>query len=30
MGIKDLVKDISDFRTDYEKNGPMVEGILPK
>lgn len=28
--IKVLVKDITDFRTDYEKNGPMVEGIIPK
>lgn len=28
--IKILVKDISDFRGDYEKNGPMVEGIIPK
>jgi dynein heavy chain len=25
-----LVKDIADFKTDYEKNGPMVDGILPK
>jgi dynein heavy chain, axonemal len=30
MDVKELVKDISDFRGDYEKNGPMVEGILPK
>lgn len=28
--IKILVKDIADFRGDYEKNGPMVEGIVPK
>lgn len=28
--IKELVRDISDFRADYEKNGPMVEGISPK
>ena len=28
--IKTLVKDIADFKTDYEKNGPMVDGILPK
>jgi dynein heavy chain len=28
--IKELVRDISDFRGDYEKNGPMVEGISPK
>ena len=27
---KILVKDIADFRSDYEKNGPMVEGIIPK
>ena len=25
-----MVKDITDFRSDYEKNGPMVEGIIPK
>jgi hypothetical protein len=25
-----LVKDIADFKTDYEKNGPMVDGILFK
>jgi dynein heavy chain len=28
--IKELVRDIADFRGDYEKNGPMVEGISPK
>ena len=28
--IKGLVRDIADFRGDYEKNGPMVEGISPK
>jgi hypothetical protein len=28
--VKILVKDIADFRSDYEKNGPMVEGIIPK
>ena len=28
MDIKELVRDISDFRGDYEKNGPMVEGIV--
>ena len=28
--VKDLVKDVADFRADYEKNGPMVEGISPK
>lgn len=28
--IKSLVKDITDFRADYEKNGPMVENIVPK
>lgn len=28
--VKELVKDVSDFRSDYEKNGPMVEGISPK
>jgi dynein heavy chain, axonemal len=28
--IKVLVRDITDFRGDYEKNGPMVEGIVPK
>lgn len=28
--IKVLVRDITDFRADYEKNGPMVEGIVPK
>jgi len=28
--VKELVKDVIDFRTDYEKNGPMVEGITPK
>jgi dynein heavy chain len=27
--IKDFVKDVHDFRRDYEKNGPMVEGISP-
>jgi hypothetical protein len=30
MDIKELVRDISDFRGDYEKHGPMVEGISPK
>lgn len=30
INIKELVKDITDFRGDYEKNGPMVEGISPK
>lgn len=28
--VKELIKDVSDFRADYEKNGPMVEGISPK
>ncbi len=28
--IKESVRDIADFRGDYEKNGPMVEGISPK
>ena len=28
--VKELVKDVADFRADYEKNGPMVEGISPK
>lgn len=28
--VKQLVKDVVDFRNDYEKNGPMVEGISPK
>ena len=28
--MKELVKDVADFRADYEKNGPMVEGISPK
>lgn len=28
--VKELVKDVVDFRADYEKNGPMVEGITPK
>jgi dynein heavy chain len=28
--IKQLSKDVTDFRDDYEKNGPMVEGIQPK
>lgn len=28
--VKELVKDVSDFRNDYERNGPMVEGISPK
>lgn len=27
--IKDFVRDVHDFRKDYEKNGPMVEGISP-
>lgn len=22
--VKELVKDVADFRADYEKNGPMV------
>jgi dynein heavy chain len=30
VDIKELVRDITDFRADYEKNGPMVEGISPK
>jgi len=30
VDIKELVRDITDFRADYEKNGPMVEGICPK
>lgn len=30
VDIKELVRDITDFRSDYEKNGPMVEGITPK
>lgn len=28
--IKDYVKDVGDFRKDYESNGPMVENISPK
>ena len=24
VSVKELVKDIADFRADYEKNGPMV------
>lgn len=28
--VKALVKDVQDFRADYEKNGPMVEKISPK
>ena len=28
--VKELVRDITDFRADYERNGPMVEGISPK
>jgi hypothetical protein len=24
VDIKELVRDITDFRADYEKNGPMV------
>jgi dynein heavy chain len=28
--VKDLIKDVTEFRADYEKNGPMVEGISPK
>jgi dynein heavy chain len=28
--VKQLVKDVQEFRTDYERNGPMVEGIEPK
>lgn len=28
--IKDYVKDVGDFRRDYEINGPMVENITPK
>jgi len=27
--IKEFKKNISDFRADYEKSGPMVEGISP-
>lgn len=27
--IKHFVKEVSEFRQDYEKNGPMVEGISP-
>lgn len=30
VDIKELVRDITDFRADYEKNGPMVDGISPK
>lgn len=29
QNIKDFVKDVIEFRRDYEKNGPMVEGITP-
>lgn len=29
QNIKDFVKDVTDFRKEYEKNGPMVEGIKP-
>lgn len=28
--IKDFIVDVSDFRKDYELNGPMVENISPK
>lgn len=28
--VKELVKDVGDFRADYEENGPMVVGITPK
>lgn len=28
--VKELVKDVADFRDDYKRNGPMVEGISPK
>lgn len=27
--IKEFVNDVYVFRRDYEKNGPMVEGISP-
>ena len=28
--IKDFITDVTDFRKDYEANGPMVENITPK
>jgi hypothetical protein len=28
--IRELSKDVVEFRADYEKNGPMVTGIAPK
>lgn len=28
--IRELAKDVVEFRADYEKNGPMVTGIAPK
>ena len=28
--VKYLIKDVTEFRVDYEKNGPMVECMSPK
>ena len=28
--IKDFINDVTEFRKDYEINGPMVENISPK
>jgi hypothetical protein len=27
--IKNFIKEVADFRKEYEKNGPIVEGISP-